>query len=206
MSPRRRLIAVAAICVAVIALLVAVSSSDASESSPGAVRPLADVSGAQRLSDRLPVNYVDPWTALAPAVADYKLQRVTEFVTYTEAVEREQRRAAERERQRREAAEAQQEALRSKSSSAVVRSSGSGVWYDLAGCEAGGNWAANTGNGYYGGLQFSLGTWEAYGGTGYPHQASPGTQIAIAENLLAAEGDYGAWPHCSEELGLPNGN
>ncbi len=47
---------------------------------------------------------------------------------------------------------------------------GSTVWDRLAQCEAGGNWATNTGNGYYGGLQFSLGTWHAYGGAGLPEQ------------------------------------
>ncbi len=73
----------------------------------------------------------------------------------------------------------------------------------LAACESGGNWAINTGNGYYGGLQFSLSTWRAYGGPGYPHQQSRETQIAIAEKLRAATGGYGSWPHCSAQLGLP---
>ncbi len=57
---------------------------------------------------------------------------------------------------------------------------GNTVWDRLAQCESGGNWAINTGNGYYGGLQFSLGTWRAYGGTGLPSQHSRETQIAIA--------------------------
>ena len=57
---------------------------------------------------------------------------------------------------------------------------GNTVWDRLAQCESGGNWAINTGNGYYGGLQFSLGTWQAYGGTGLPSQHSRETQIAIA--------------------------
>ena len=75
-------------------------------------------------------------------------------------------------------------------------STGNTVWDRIAECESGGNWATNTGNGYYGGLQFSLGTWQAYGGTGYPHQRSREEQIAVAERLRAAEGGYGAWPHC----------
>ena len=50
---------------------------------------------------------------------------------------------------------------------------GNTVWDRLAQCESGGNWAINTGNGYYGGLQFSLGTWRAYGGTGLPSQHQP---------------------------------
>jgi hypothetical protein len=75
------------------------------------------------------------------------------------------------------------------------------VWLDLAQCEAGGNWAANTGNGYYGGLQFSLGSWEAVGGSGYPHEHSRDHQIEMGRRLQAQQG-WGAWPHCSEKLGL----
>lgn len=80
---------------------------------------------------------------------------------------------------------------------------GGTVWDSLAKCESGGNWAINTGNGYYGGLQFNLGTWRAYGGTGYPHQASRETQIAVATRLRDATGGYGSWPGCAAKLGLP---
>ncbi len=80
---------------------------------------------------------------------------------------------------------------------------GDTVWDSLARCESGGNWAINTGNGYYGGLQFNLGTWRAYGGTGYPHQASRETQIAVATKLRDASGGYGSWPGCASSLGLP---
>jgi len=80
---------------------------------------------------------------------------------------------------------------------------GSTVWDQLAQCEAGGNWAINTGNGYYGGLQFNLGTWHSYGGSGYPHQNSRETQIAIATKVRDANGGYGAWPGCASKLGLP---
>ena len=75
-------------------------------------------------------------------------------------------------------------------------SSGGSAWDRIAACESGGNWAANTGNGYYGGLQFSLGTWQAYGGSGRPDQNSREQQIAVAERVRAAEGGYGAWPVC----------
>ncbi|WP_203567758.1 transglycosylase family protein [Aestuariimicrobium ganziense] len=75
------------------------------------------------------------------------------------------------------------------------------VWDRLAQCESGGNWAINTGNGYYGGLQFSLSTWRAYGGQGMPHQNSREQQIAIAERVLAGQG-WGAWPACTLKLGL----
>jgi hypothetical protein len=77
------------------------------------------------------------------------------------------------------------------------------VWDQLAQCESGGNWSINTGNGYYGGLQFNLGTWQAYGGQGYPHENSREQQIAIAQKLVNANGgSFGAWPHCSAQLGL----
>jgi resuscitation-promoting factor RpfB len=76
-----------------------------------------------------------------------------------------------------------------------------GVWDKLAQCEAGGNWAINSGNGYYGGLQFNASTWRAYGGTGLPHQNSREQQIAIGEKLQAAQG-WGAWPGCARKLGL----
>jgi hypothetical protein len=79
-----------------------------------------------------------------------------------------------------------------------------GLWDQLAQCESGGNWSINTGNGYYGGLQFNLGTWQAYGGTGYPHENSREQQIAVATRLRDANGgSYGSWPSCAASLGLP---
>jgi resuscitation-promoting factor RpfB len=77
------------------------------------------------------------------------------------------------------------------------------VWDRLAECESGGNWSINTGNGYYGGLQFSLGTWQAYGGSGYPHENSREEQIRIATKVRDARGGYGDWPACAAKLGLP---
>lgn len=75
------------------------------------------------------------------------------------------------------------------------------VWDSLAKCESGGNWSINTGNGYYGGLQFSAATWRAVGGTGLPHQHSREEQIKRAEMLLARSG-WGQWPACTKKLGL----
>jgi hypothetical protein len=75
-------------------------------------------------------------------------------------------------------------------------------WGALAECESGGDWQINTGNGYYGGLQFSLTSWRGVGGTGYPHEATRAEQIARAEKLLAVQG-WGAWPTCSQIVGLP---
>ncbi|MGD9958037.1 transglycosylase family protein [Nocardioides sp.] len=80
---------------------------------------------------------------------------------------------------------------------------GNTVWDALAQCESGGNWAINTGNGYYGGLQFNLGTWQAYGGSGLPSNNSREEQIRIATKLRDASGGYGAWPGCAAKLGLP---
>jgi hypothetical protein len=77
-------------------------------------------------------------------------------------------------------------------------------WDRLAQCESGGNWRANTGNGYYGGLQFSHRTWRSYGGGAYAgtaNQASRTQQIAIAEKVLRAQG-WSAWPACSRRAGL----
>lgn len=75
------------------------------------------------------------------------------------------------------------------------------VWDRLADCESGGNWSTDTGNGFYGGLQFTLSSWQAVGGSGYPSQASRSEQIARAQQLLASQG-WGAWPACSAQLGL----
>ena len=88
----------------------------------------------------------------------------------------------------------------SNSSSAPSVSSGS-VWDRLAQCESGGNWSINTGNGYYGGLQFSKSTWAAYGGSGMPNNASRNQQIAIAKKVQAGQG-WGAWPGCTAKLGI----
>ncbi|ANY24306.1 MULTISPECIES: transglycosylase family protein [Gordonia] len=74
-----------------------------------------------------------------------------------------------------------------------------GNWDAVAQCESGGNWATNTGNGYYGGLQFSMSTWQANGGTGNPADASREEQIRVAENVLASQG-AGAWPTCGANL------
>ena len=74
-------------------------------------------------------------------------------------------------------------------------------WQGVANCESGGNWAINTGNGYYGGLQFNLGTWRAYGGPGMPHEQSAFTQATIAERVRTGSQGLGAWPHCGRYYG-----
>jgi len=85
-----------------------------------------------------------------------------------------------------------------KAAPAAPSVSGGSAWDRIAACESGGNWHANTGNGYYGGLQFNLGTWRAYGGQSRPDLVSREQQIAVAERVKAASGGYGAWPVCGK--------
>jgi hypothetical protein len=84
---------------------------------------------------------------------------------------------------------------------APAEAASTGTWDRIAACESGGNWHINTGNGYYGGLQFSMGTWRAHGGGGNPARASKSTQIGVAERVLDSQG-WGAWPACSSRIGL----
>ncbi|WP_327077475.1 transglycosylase family protein [Janibacter sp. Soil728] len=82
------------------------------------------------------------------------------------------------------------------------------VWDSVAECESGGDWDINTGNGYYGGLQFSYDTWLAYGGDQYAptaDQATTAQQVEIAQKVLEGQGP-GAWPVCSQEAGLTTTN
>ncbi|MFU8851150.1 transglycosylase family protein [Micromonospora sp. SL1-18] len=86
---------------------------------------------------------------------------------------------------------------------AAPASASSVNWDAVAQCESGGNWHINTGNGYYGGLQFSKSTWNGYGGQRYASRAdlaSRSEQIAIAEKVLDGQG-IGAWPVCGKKGG-----
>ncbi|MGW2545896.1 transglycosylase family protein, partial [Kitasatospora sp. NPDC001574] len=81
------------------------------------------------------------------------------------------------------------------------------TWDKVAQCESTGNWSINTGNGFYGGLQFTSSTWAEFGGTSFAARADLATkdqQIAIAEKVLAVQGP-GAWPVCSVKAGLTKG-
>lgn len=92
--------------------------------------------------------------------------------------------------------------------SAPASAADESTWSALAECESNGNWHINTGNGYYGGLQFAQSTWESFGGTQYAPRADlayKSEQIAVAEELQEAQG-WGAWPACSAELGLRGGS
>jgi Transglycosylase-like domain len=80
------------------------------------------------------------------------------------------------------------------------------VWDAIAHCESSGNWAINTGNGYFGGLQFDVGTWGDFGGLAYAPRADLATraqQIAVAARVRDARHGYGSWPACAARLGLP---
>ncbi|KRF23638.1 hypothetical protein ASG95_02855 [Phycicoccus sp. Soil803] len=82
------------------------------------------------------------------------------------------------------------------------------VWDRVAACESGGNWSINTGNGYYGGLQFSDRTWDGFGGERYAPTANRATkaqQITVAQKVLASQGP-GAWPTCGARAGLTRAN
>lgn len=87
---------------------------------------------------------------------------------------------------------------------APVQAASNRQWDRLAQCESGSNWRANTGNGYYGGLQFSRRTWTAFGGGAYArtaHKATRLQQITIAEKVLHSQG-WKAWPSCSRRVGV----
>src|SRR5207249_12098648 len=87
---------------------------------------------------------------------------------------------------------------------AAAHAATSDQWDRVAQCESSGNWAANTGNGYYGGLQFTQSTWEGYGGTAYASRAdlaSESAQKAVANRVLASQGG-GGWPVCSRQAGV----
>lgn len=78
------------------------------------------------------------------------------------------------------------------------------IWDQLAYCECGGNWGCNTGNGYYGGLQFTATAWTGFGGEEFAthaHLATREQQIVIGERILNRMG-WGAWPGCTRKMGL----
>jgi hypothetical protein len=111
---------------------------------------------------------------------------------------------------RRTAALALSVAALSLAATGTAHAASDATWDRLAQCESGGNWAINTGNSYYGGLQHSDRTWDAFRGKAgvdvhRADLASRSQQIAVAEHVLAAQG-WGAWPACSKKLGLREGS
>lgn len=89
--------------------------------------------------------------------------------------------------------------------SAPAQAASGGVWDKVAECESGGDWHINTGNGYYGGLQFSKQTWNGFGGKGTADDHSKKEQIRIAQKVLKKQGP-GAWPTCGKKAGLTKSN
>ncbi len=164
---------------------------------------------AEQISNRqAQADYADG-IAMAMALHDARWKAFVEGVADQERAAEEAARQAAAEAAARQAA-AEEAAQQPASSSApapapaAAPSSGGGGgshWDALAQCESGGNWGISTGNGYYGGLQFSMSTWQAMGGSGNPANASRAEQIAVAERVLSAQG-WGAWPSCSSQLGL----
>ncbi|MHA6798198.1 transglycosylase family protein [Bounagaea algeriensis] len=91
---------------------------------------------------------------------------------------------------------------------AIAAPANAADWDTLAQCESSGDWSANTGNGYYGGLQFDPNTWSAFGGSEYAanaHQATREQQIEIAEKVLSAQGPN-AWPGCTAKVSWTSGS
>ncbi|MFA9444768.1 transglycosylase family protein [Egicoccus sp. AB-alg6-2] len=131
----------------------------------------------------------------------YFVARALDLVDRVEIAPLAERQQLERERQERLAAErAAQQKAEEEARIQAARNERDAMWDRLAQCESGGNWSINTGNGYYGGLQFTLSSWRAVGGSGYPHHHSRAEQINRGERLLAIQG-WGAWPACSRKLG-----
>ena len=143
----------------------------------------------------VPVEVVaTPEQSVRALVAELRVQLAAAEIAQVEA---DRAAAAERAAAEQAAREAARAALQPKIENGEI-------WDMLAQCESGGNWSINTGNGYYGGLQFHPQTWTGYGGEQYAPRADLATkaqQIAIAEKVLARQG-WGAWPACSRELGL----
>lgn len=97
---------------------------------------------------------------------------------------------------------AEQKELPSNNSPAIAQTFfDAGVWDKLAQCESGGNWAINTNNGYYGGIQFDIKTWNNYGGYARADLAPKEVQIAKAEEIRSRRG-FSPWPACAKRLGL----
>lgn len=197
--------AVTAVTVLLAVLTVGVTSDDDTDT---AVVASAASDPASTTLDP-PAASGDPWAGLRPAVDAYwadvvdYTRAVAEYEWYAGVIaeQERQRAAAEAAERRRQASLSERPPTPSPSQSAPQPAGSGGVWEALARCESGGNWAINTGNGYYGGLQFSLSSWRAVGGVGYPHQASRAEQMRRGE-MLRAQGGWAHWPSCARQLGL----
>lgn len=165
--------------------------------------PVVDDRGPQTQNKTVMMANAAVQDFLHDATTMAEVENDRKFWAYVDSVEAARQAEAARAEEAAQAAEAEaaeEAAPEPRSAPAGGGGGGGGRWEALAQCESGGNWAINTGNGYYGGLQFSLQTWQAFGGSGMPHENSAGAQIAVAERVLASQG-WGAWPSCSSQLG-----
>lgn len=151
----------------------------------------------------------DEFVALSASIeAHHERVEFERAVRYVQAVEEAERIAAQEAEARRLAA-AEEQRRREQAAAAAAQQAATepapvatgNVWYRLRACECPSGWFCNTGNGYYGGLQFDLPTWRSVGGTGYPHEHSPEEQIRRGQILQSKRG-WSPWPECSRKLGL----
>jgi len=206
---RRHLLPAVGIAVLVAALtgLLVVSAGGPSDEA-GASAPVDTVVAIARAA-AAPTFEVDPAAGRVAALTVFaKTVEADQLRRYAAAVEAQRladfAAAVEAAEARARQAEAERAQRAQRASAAAPAVGGGSVWDQLAQCESGGNWSMNTGNGFYGGLQFMQSTWVSVGGTRYapaPHLASREQQIAAAETLLARSG-WGQWPACSAKLGL----
>jgi flagellar biosynthesis GTPase FlhF len=222
LAPVRRHARLAALT-SVIAMALVAALVTSADSTPGSERPetvqaaagtdikLVLLADDAREADRAAFPPVDHDSPLAHEVAEKERQEEQERLAAERAAaeaeakaqaEEAARRAEEEARARAEAEQQQREQQQQQQQEQQAASNADGgVWDRLAQCESGGNWSINTGNGYYGGLQFNLQTWRSVGGSGYPHQASKAEQIHRAQILHSQRG-FQPWPACSSKLGL----
>jgi hypothetical protein len=160
-------------------------------------------------NDESSLNYNPVSQMSAQGAVEYhglvmQYQKITAFAAALQSYQSQQAAAAaqallEQER----AAAAAQAAARAQARAVAMTAEATdgGVWLELRDCESGDHYADDTGNGYYGAYQFSLGTWEGLGYSGLPSEASPAVQDEAARRLQARSG-WGQWPACSRRLGL----
>ncbi|MGN6173006.1 MAG: transglycosylase family protein [Streptosporangiaceae bacterium] len=181
---------------------VAAAATEGSASQAAASRPPAQVTAnAGNLTDSA-LQFARVRAQLGKM--DVRKRRAEARRAAARRAEARRRAAAQRAAERaaaRQAAQQQQPTAAPAPSQAPPPASGAVNWDAIAQCESGGNWSINTGNGYYGGLQFTQQTWEANGGLSYAPRAdlaSRAAQIAVAEKVYAA-GGLGAWPVCGAQ-------
>jgi hypothetical protein len=189
--------------VAIPAALAEDEEPEATSALPTVTRLPAEAEALQRFANATPEqrNFI-VWTSMSQSERDYisflsATEEERNFIVWVSATD-EERAAVVR------ALTPPEPARGAAPRQSSATTSGGSVWDSLAQCEAGGNWATNTGNGYSGGLQFAASTWRSHGGGEFASSASQASreqQIVVAERVLASSG-WGAWPACSRKLGL----